>query len=191
MKVGYIRVSTVEQNTARQEVLMEQLGVQKVYIDKVSGKNKDREQLQEMLTFIRSGDCLIVESISRFARNVKDLLELIELLQEKGVEFISKKENIDTTTPSGRFMLTVFAAVSELERGYILDRQKEGIAIAKSESKYKGRKPIEIDEELWCRLYPNWGNGDITAAEFMRRVGLKPNTFYRRVQVEKERKPSK
>ena len=182
MEVGYIRVSTQEQNTARQEVLMEQLGVQKVYIDKVSGKNTDRPQLQEMLSFIRSGDCVIVESISRFARNVKDLLDLIELLQDKGVEFVSKKESIDTTTPSGRFMLTVFAAVSELERGYLLDRQREGIAIAKGQGKYRGRKPIEVDEELWGRLYPKWQRGEITAAEFMRRMGLKANTFYRRVE---------
>ena len=182
MEVGYIRVSTQEQNTARQEVLMEQLGVQKVYIDKVSGKNTDRPQLQEMLSFIRSGDCVIVESISRFARNVKDLLELIELLQDKGVEFVSKKESIDTTTPSGRFMLTVFAAVSELERGYLLDRQREGIAIAKGQGKYRGRKPIQVDEELWDRLYPKWQRREISAAEFMRRMGLKANTFYRRVK---------
>lgn len=182
MDVGYIRVSTQEQNTARQESLMKQLNVQKVYIDKVSGKNTDRPQLQEMLSFIRSGDCVIVESISRFARNVKDLLELIEQLQEKGVEFVSKKEAIDTTTPSGRFMLTVFAAVSELERGYLLDRQREGIAIAKTQGKYTGRKPITVDEDLWAKLYPKWQRGEVTAAEFMRRMGLKPNTFYRKVR---------
>ena len=116
MKVGYIRVSTKEQNTARQEVLMEQLGVDKVYLEKVSGKNKNRPELKSMLEFVREGDTVVVESISRFARNTKDLLELIELLQEKKVEFISQKEAIDTTTPTGKFMLTIFGAVSELER---------------------------------------------------------------------------
>lgn len=184
MRVGYIRVSTAEQNTARQEVLMEQLEVDKIYIDRMSGKSKDRPQLKDMLTFVRVGDTVIVESISRFARNTHDLLELVDALTEKGVEFISKKENIDTTTPAGKFMLTVFAAVAELERGYILDRQKEGIAIAKSEGKYKGRKSAEIDEKLWDSLYLLWSEGKISAVEFMGKMGMKKSTFYRRVKNE-------
>ena len=185
MLVGYIRVSTAEQNTARQEVLMKELGVEKIYIDKLSGKSTERPELKEMLEFIRSGDTVIVESISRFARNTKDLLDLVEKLHSKGVEFISKKESIDTTTPAGKFMLTVFGAVAELERGYILDRQREGIAIAKSVGKYKGRKPVPVDEELWNRLFDLWKNGEITAIEFMKQTGLKRNTFYRRVSFEK------
>lgn len=184
MRVGYIRVSTAEQNTARQEILMEQLGVDKIYIDRMSGKSKDRPQLKDMLTFVRAGDTVIVESISRFARNTRDLLELVDALTEKGVEFISKKENIDTTTPAGKFMLTVFAAVAELERGYILDRQKEGIAIAKSEGKYKGRRPAEVDEKLWNSLYLLWSEGKISAVEFMCKMGMKKSTFYRRVKNE-------
>ena len=184
MRVGYIRVSTAEQNTARQEVLMERLEVDKIYIDRMSGKSKDRPQLKDMLTFVRVGDTVIVESISRFARNTRDLLELVDALTEKGVEFISKKENIDTTTPAGKFMLTVFAAVAELERGYILDRQKEGIAIAKSEGKYKGRRPAEIDEKLWDSLYLLWSEGKISAVEFMGKMGMKKSTFYRRVKNE-------
>lgn len=91
MRVGYIRVSTAEQNTARQKILMEWLGVDKIYIDRMSGKSKDRPQLKDMLTFVRAGDTVIVESISRFARNTRDLLELVDALTEKGVEFISKK----------------------------------------------------------------------------------------------------
>lgn len=138
MKVGYVRVSTVEQNTARQEVIMKELKVDKVFIDKISGKSTDRPMLKAMMGYVREGDTVIVESISRFARNTKDLLELVETLADKHVKFISKKESIDTTTPSGKFMLTVFAAVAELERGYILDRQREGIAIAKMQGKYRG-----------------------------------------------------
>jgi DNA invertase Pin-like site-specific DNA recombinase len=125
MKIGYIRVSTQEQNTARQDILMKELGVDKIYSDKVSGKNTDREQLQEMMSYAREGDSIIVESISRFARNTKDLLELVDKLNSKKVEFVSKKENIDTSTPTGKFMLTVFGAVAELERDYIRQRQKE------------------------------------------------------------------
>ena len=131
MKIGYIRVSTQEQNTVRQEVLMETLGVEQIYIDKMSGKNSERPRLKEMMSYVRRGDTVIVESISRFARNTRDLLELVEQLAAKGVEFVSQKEAIDTATPTGKFMLTVFGAVAELEREYILQRQREGIEIAK------------------------------------------------------------
>ena len=101
MKVGYIRVSTQEQNTIRQEVLMQELGAEQIFIDRMSGKNMDRPELKRLLTFVRAGDCVIVESISRFARNTRDLLELIDQLQKKEVSFVSKKEAIDTTTPTG------------------------------------------------------------------------------------------
>lgn len=143
MKIGYIRISTADQNIARQEVLMHELGVENMFIDRMSGKNTNRPELQRMLSFVREGDIVIVESISRFARNTRDLLDLVEQLTLKQVEFVSKKEAIDTTTPTGKFMLTVFGAVAELEREYILQRQKEGIAIAKEKGVYKGRKPIE------------------------------------------------
>lgn len=92
MLVGYIRISTVGQNTARQEVLMQELGVEKIFIDRMSGKNTDRPHLKEMMLFVRQGDTVVVESISRFARNTKDLLELVEQLTKKGVEFVSKKK---------------------------------------------------------------------------------------------------
>ena len=142
MRIGYIRVSSAEQNTARQEVLMEELGVDEVYIDRTSGKDINRPELQKMMEYVRRGDTVIVESISRFARNTRDLLELTERLHEKGVEFVSQKEAIDTSTPTGKFMLTVFAAIAELERDYIRQRQREGIEIAKANGVYKGRKPI-------------------------------------------------
>lgn len=127
MKIGYVRVSTKDQNTIRQEEIMKSLGVNKVYIDKMSGKNADRPALLELMGFVREGDSVVVESISRFARNTKDLLELTEQLKNKRVQFVSQKENIDTDTPAGKFMLTVFGAVAELEREYIRQRQMEGI----------------------------------------------------------------
>lgn len=180
IKIGYIRISTVDQNVARQEVLMRELGVDQIYIDKMSGKNTDRPELKKMMGFVRDGDTVIVESISRFARNTRDLLELIEQLTKKGVEFVSKKEAIDTTTPTGKFMLTIFGAVAELEREYILQRQREGIAIAKAEGVYKGRKPIQHPEfDVVVRL---WKQGEITAVEAMRKLDMKPRTFYRKVK---------
>ena len=181
MKIGYIRISTTDQNTARQEVLMRELGVEQVFMDRMSGKSRDRPELKRMMHFVREGDTVIVESISRFARNTRDLLELVEQLTAKSVEFVSKKEAIDTTTPTGKFMLTVFGAVAELEREYILQRQKEGIAIAKENGVYKGRKPIERDN--FAAIVSLWRQEKITAVEAMKRLDMKPSTFYRKVKT--------
>ena len=137
-----------------------------------------------MLDYVRKGDTVVVESISRFARNTRDLLDLVEQLSTKGVEFVSQKEAIDTTTPSGKFMLTIFGAVAELEREYILQRQREGIAIARERGIYKGRKPIERPE--FRQVVTLWRKGDITAVEAMRRLDLKSSTFYRKVRQMEE-----
>lgn len=159
---------------------MQELGVDRVFIDRQSGKDTSRPELKRMMDFVREGDVVIVESISRFARNTRDLLELVEQLAEKKVEFISKKESLDTSTPSGRFVLTIFGAVAQLEREYLLQRQKEGIAIAKQEGKYKGRKPIERpDMNL---VVASWQKGEITAVEAMRRLKISKTTFYRIVR---------
>ena len=179
MKIGYVRVSTEEQNTARQEIMLRELGVDELFVDRASGKNADRPELNRMMNFVRRGDTVIVESISRFAGNTRDLLDLVERLTEKQVEFVSRKEAIDTTTPTGKFMLTVFVAIAELEREYILQRQREGIAIAKAEGKYTGRKPIPLPDNFE-RVVARWRAGEITATEAMRQTGMKPNTFYRR-----------
>ena len=180
MKIGYIRISSTDQNTARQEVLMEQLGVEEVFIDRMSGKNTDRPELKRMMEFVRKGDTVVVESISRFARNTRDLLELIDELSKKEAAFVSQKEAIDTTTPTGKFMLTVFGAVAELEREYILQRQREGIAIAKERGAYRGRKPIERPN--FEKVTAEWREGSITAVEAMKRLDMKPSTFYRKVK---------
>ena len=183
MKVGYIRVSTEEQNTERQEALMRELGAEKVFMEKATGKTrKDRTQLEAMLQYVREGDVVVAESISRIARNTKDLLDIVERLEYKGVDFISKKEAIDTKTPSGKFMLTVFGAIAQLEREYILDRQREGIEIARQKGKYKGRKPLAIDGDRFTEVYGRWKSGRIKGVEAMRELGLKPSTFYRRVR---------
>ena len=182
MRVGYVRCSTIEQNEARQLKMMNEQNAEKIFTDKASGKNTDRRAFKEMMAFVRVGDIVIVESISRIARNTRDLLSIISELTEKGVEFVSLKESIDTTTPQGRFMLTVFGALAELERENILERQREGIEIAKAEGKYKGRKPVEVDTELFKTVCKRWRTGEITATAAMNEVGLKPNTFYRRVK---------
>lgn len=180
MKIGYVRVSTQEQNTIRQEVMMKDLGVDELYIDKASGKNLDRPELRKLLHYVRKGDTVIVESISRFARNTRDLLDLVEQLTAKEVEFVSRKEAIDTTTASGKFMLTIFGAVAELEREYILQRQREGIDIAKARGKYTGRKPITHPD--YDKVISKWHSGQITAAQAMRQLGMSKATFYRKAK---------
>lgn len=188
MKIGYVRVSTKEQNTARQEELMKVLGVDKIYIDQMSGKDMERPALQDMMKFAREGDSVIVESISRFARNTKDLLELTEQLNNKQVQFVSQKENIDTNTPAGKFMLTIFGAVAELEREYIRQRQKEGIEIAKEQGKYKGRPEKQLDN--FNEIYQQWKSGNITATFASEQLNVSRSTFYRKVTAyEADNKP--
>lgn len=184
MRVGYCRVSTAEQNTARQEVLLESLAVDRVFLDKCSGKNTDRPALKEMLAFVRDGDTVVVENISRLARNTKDLLSLIDKFTEQGVGFISQKESIDTSSPTGKFILTVFGAIAELEREYILQRQAEGIAIAKANGVYKGRKPIDCPD--FDKVYEQVQSGVITATRGWELLAISKSSWYRRVR-EKQR----
>ena len=182
MKIGYVRVSTEEQNEARQVKMMQELEVDKIFIDKQTGKNTERPAFKEMMDFIRIGDVVIVESYSRLARNTKDLLNIVDELDNKNVRFISLKENVDTTTPQGKLIFSIFASLAEFERAQLLQRQAEGIAIAKADGKYKGRKPIEIDNDKFSAVVERWKNGEITARYAMQELNLKPNTFYRRVK---------
>lgn len=179
MKVFYARVSTEEQNAARQETEADRQGAEKIFIDKASGKNADRPQLKALLQFVREGDTVIVSEIARMARNVKDLLTITADLEARGVSFVSVRENIDTTTPQGKFMLTVFAAMAQLERDCILQRQAEGIAEAKKRGAYKGRKPMEIDDEKFAAMCAEWRKGERTATSIQREFGISAQTFYR------------
>ena len=183
VKVGYIRVSTYDQNPARQEVLMEELGVEKLFLDKLSGKDKERPQLQAMLEYVREGDTVVIESLSRLGRSVKDLIEINEELTKKGVALKSKKEEIETLTASGRLMFNVIAAIAQFEREIMLERQREGIAIAKVAGKYKGRKEIAKPSN-WDDVIGRWKVREITATKAMEELGLKRTTFYKLVKNE-------
>lgn len=156
MKIGYVRVSTEEQNEARQVEALQKRGVEKIYIEKKSGKNLDRPVLQEMLDYIREGDTVYVHDLSRISRSLTDLLNLVELLQKKGVHLVSEKESVNTETPTGRLFLSIVGAINEFERTNLLERQREGIEIAKRAGKYKGRKPRTLDNiaalyDMWIR----------------------------------------
>ena len=188
-KIGYIRVSTEHQETARQQEIMCGYQIDRIFSEKISVSTqnalqfaKDRPQLKAMLDYVREGDTLYIESISRLGRSTNDLLNIIDTLTEKGVTLISHKKKIDTDTPAGKFMLTVFAALSQLECEQLKQRQREGIEIAKAQGKYTGRKPIPTDWTRFGQLYGEWKSKNITGRKFMRRMDMSENTFYRRVR---------
>lgn len=185
MIVGYVRVSTIEQNDGRQLVTMEKYNVDKIFQEKVSAKDTNRPKLQQMLDFVREGDTVVVHDFSRLARSTKDLLYIVELMQSKKVTLISAKENIDTSTPTGKLMLTMIGAINEFERTNLLERQREGIAIAKKEGKYKGRKKIKYPDN-WKEVYEKWKCRDLKGTEAMEQLGLKRTTFYKLVKEYEE-----
>ena len=180
MKIGYVRVSTAEQNEARQLEALKQHEIEKWYIEKVSGKDTKREKLQLMLDFVREGDVIYVHDFSRLSRSVQDLLNIIETLEKKGVRLVSLKENLDTHTAHGKLILTVIAAINAFERENLLERQREGIAVAKAEGKYKGRKPVKLDR--FDEVYNLWKSGEITAVSASKELGISRYTFYNKVK---------
>lgn len=180
-KIGYARVSTAEQNLDRQEDVLQTLNLDRVFSDKLSGKNTDRPGLQSMLDFVREGDFLYVQSISRLARSTKDLLSIVETLDQKGVGFVSLHENIDTSTAQGKFVMTLFGALAELERATIHQRQQQGIEAAKARGRRLGRPKAEFPSK-WESTYNDWKGGAITAAEAMKQLALRKTTFYKLVR---------
>lgn len=181
MRIAYVRVSTVEQNEERQLEGLKKYDIDKWFTEKVSGKNTDRPQLKTMIDYAREGDTIYVWDFSRLSRSVKDLLNIVETLQDKKIHLVSIKENLDTSTPTGKLMLTMIGAINEFERASLLERQKEGIAIAKKEGKYKGRKKIGFPEG-WEDTYRQWKNREITGTKAMEILNLKRNTFYKLVK---------
>lgn len=185
--IAYIRVSTIEQNEERQLKALENKLIDKYYIEKTSGKDINRPELMSMLDYIRQGDTVYIQDFSRLARNVKDLLNIVEQLENKGVNLISIKENLDLRTPSGRLQLTMLGAIYEFERAMIKERQAEGIAIAKAKGMYKGRKKITYPDN-WEEIYPKWKHRELTGNKAMQQLGLKRNTFYKLVKEYEQKK---
>ena len=182
VNLAYVRVSTLDQNPDRQINNIENtttIDPDGWFIEKVSGRKIDRPQLEALKKHARKGDVIYIDSFSRLARSARDLLNLISFFQEKGAEVVSLKESLDTSTPTGKMMLTVMAAISEFELEQLKDRQAEGIALAKAQGKYKGRKKIKIDDELEEFFY-QWKRREITKAEVVRLSGYSRSTISRR-----------
>lgn len=177
MKIAYVRVSTEEQNEARQVEALKTHEIERWYIEKVSGKNLDRPKLQEMLDFAREGDTIYVHDWSRLSRSTKDLLDLVDRLTEKGVHLQSLKEGFDTSTSQGRLTLGILACIYEFERANLLERQREGIAIAKREGKYRGRKKTEVED--MAAVYHDWVTRHKSKAMLARELGVSRPTLNR------------
>ncbi len=177
MNIAYVRVSTVEQNEARQVEALEKYMIDKWYVEKISAKDTNRPKLQQMLDFAREGDTIFVHDFTRLARSTKDLLDIVEHLKSKGIHLVSNKESIDTSTPTGKLMLTFLAGIAEFERENLLERQREGIAIAKRNGVYKGRKPFTSDK--FEELYQDYLLRKICKTEFARLLGVSRPTLNR------------
>lgn len=177
MKVAYIRVSTIEQNEARQIEALKQYEIEKYFTEKVSAKDTNRPELQRMLEFVREGDFVYVHDFSRLARSTQDLLNIVDFLNKKGVVLISNKEAIDTSTATGKLMLTMIGAINEFERANLLERQREGIAIARAKGVYKGRKKATIDEDKYEVLYEMYMTRKMTKSEMAKRLGVSRPTL--------------
>jgi DNA invertase Pin-like site-specific DNA recombinase len=175
--IAYVRVSTIEQNDTRQREALEQHKIDKWFMEKISAKDTNRPELKAMLEFAREGDTIFIHDFSRLARSTKDLLEIVELLTNKKIALVSNKEKIDSSTDTGMLMLTMIGAINTFERANLLERQKEGIAIAKREGKYKGRKSINFPEN-WLEIYTQYKTRELKGFEAMEKLGLKRNTFY-------------
>ena len=178
MIIGYVRVSTQDQDEQSQFCVLEKNGATKIFMDKASGATMERDGLKKMMTYIRSGDKVIVTELSRLARSTRDLLNIEHEIAEKGATIESIFENVDTSTPQRRFAFIICGATAELERTSILERQRAGIERAKEMGVYKGRVLVPVDVPKIKRIYKMWKDGDITGVQAREMLGMKNNKFY-------------
>lgn len=173
--IAYVRVSTIEQNESRQREALEKFKIDKWFVEKASGKDLNRPELQEMLEYVREDDTVYVEEFSRLGRSTADLLATVQKIEDAGAKFVSKKENFDTSTSAGRLQMTMMAAIVEFDRAMILERQREGIAIAKREGKYKGRKAVSVPDI--GAYYDKYMRRDGTKTSIAAEIGISRTTL--------------
>ena len=179
MRVGYIRVSTTGQHTDRQEDSLDGLNVEKLYIEKVSGKDRKRPELHKMMEFVQDGDVVVVHELSRLGRSVVDLYDIAKELKDKGVGLESKKENIDLSCATGNLTFGILAVMAQFERELLLERQKEGIAAAKARGKTWGaKKQYGTNVRLTHDVFSAYHAKRISYAEAIEKLGMKKGTFY-------------
>lgn len=182
-KLAYVRVSSIEQNVDRQKIAINKVvDIDKWFIEKVSGKDRNRPELNKLLDYVREGDTVYIHSLDRLGRNTSDLLNIVEDLSEQGVILRSLKDDfVFDNSSSGKLILTIFSAVAEFERNINKERQLEGIEVAKEKGLYKGRKPIKVNNTQIIELHSDWKKGYITKDEMARRLNISISTLYRRL----------
>lgn len=184
MKFGYARVSTDKQITDRQMDALRSYGVDEIFEEKISGTKKSRPQLNLLLSKLRTGDTLVVYELKRLGRNTKQLLALAEDFQANGIEFVSLTEQIDTTTPMGRFVFTTWCALAQLDRDIISENTKSGLAAAKARGRVGGRKPSDIKQvEKALKMYYT---NDFSVKEILESTGISRTSLYKYVNKNKE-----
>ncbi len=188
MNYAYVRVSTKEQSEERQIKCLEKYGIDKWYSEKISGATMERPKLQEMLRSLKGGDTVYITDFSRLARNTYDLLCMIDNFEHYGINLVSDKEKLDMSTASGKLLITVIAAVNEFERDMMLERQAEGIEIAKRKGKYEncGRKRTEVDEEEFSEYLSLIKAGKMTKVELASKINVSRPTLDKMIK-ERER----
>lgn len=183
-KIGYARVSTLDQNLERQLDLLRQHGVDHIFQEKMSGTKRDRPELNKMLAHVTAGDTIVVESLSRLGRSTKDLIELVELLKEKEVQLVSLKESIDTSTPTGKLLFTLMSAMAQFERDVIAERTQEGLKAARARGR-KGGRP-RCDSRKLQQALKLYDAGQHSVKEIEELTGIKKATLYRTLQSRKK-----
>ena len=181
-KFGYARVSAADQSLDRQIEALKAQGIEdtRIFTDKISGVKESRPGLDDMISRLRPGDSVTVLSFDRAARSTKQLIALAETLQNMDVDFISIKEQIDTTTPQGKLFFTISAAFAEFERDMIKQRQAEGIAIAKANGKYRGKPPVdETKLDAAMSLFRDRDTNGLSVREIAETTGVSRSTIYR------------
>lgn len=178
--IAYVRVSTVEQNEARQLEGLQKYSIDKWFTEKVSAKDTNRPQFKAMLDYARQGDIIYIHDFSRLARSTKDLLSIVEQLHNKGIHLVSNKENLDSSTPTGKLMLTMIGAINEFERTNLLERQREGIAIAKREGKFKGRQVKAIKN--FGAYYDKYKSRELNKVQLAKELNVSRPTLDRLIE---------
>ena len=178
---GYARVSTAEQNLNRQLDMLNKYGIDKIYSEKITGTRKDRPELQKMLENLSNGDTVVIESLSRLGRSTKNLIELMELFNDKGVNLVSLKENIDTTTPTGKLLFTLISAISQFERDCLAERTKEGLAAARARGR-KGGRP-HVSKNMIEKAIKLYNSKEYTLNEIKKLTGVSRSTLYRYINA--------
>lgn len=178
MLVGYARVSTQDQDTELQRVALESAGCERIFRETASGAQRDRPELLKALEYARRGDTLVVWKLDRLARSLKQLIETVERLEERGIGFQSLTEKIDTTSPGGKLVFHIFAALAEFERGLIRERTLAGLAAARANGRVGGR-PSSLDDEKIAMARALLAQPNFTVAAVAKQIGVSPATLYR------------